>query len=88
MFWKRVPNTAIAFVDYEYWYVSMKELYHAVPDLKGWSEQLRERYQVESLRFFGNFLKVKLTVSLEDELSGRLVVLLEEFSDCKEYLDF
>ena len=26
-------------------------------------------------RFFGNFLKVKLTVSLEDELSGRLVVL-------------
>lgn len=39
-------------------------------------------------RFFGNFLKAKLTVSLEDELSGRLVVLMEEFSDCKEYLDF
>ena len=56
MFWKRVPNTAIAFVDYEYWYVSLKELYHAQPDLTGWCDHLRERYQVGGIRFFGNFL--------------------------------
>ena len=32
MFWRRSKNRAAVFVDYEYWYVSMKELYHAVPD--------------------------------------------------------
>ncbi len=31
MFWRRDKNWAAVFVDYEYWYVSMKALYHAVP---------------------------------------------------------
>ena len=56
MFWRKRENYAVAFVDYEYWYVSMKDLYHAQPDLKGWCERLRERYQMQSIRFFGNFL--------------------------------
>lgn len=29
MFWRRGKNRAAVFVDYEYWYVSMKELYRA-----------------------------------------------------------
>ncbi|WP_217957907.1 NYN domain-containing protein [Acutalibacter muris] len=56
MFWSKRANGALAFVDYEYWYVSMKNIYHAQPDLKGWCQQLRDQYQVESIRFFGNFL--------------------------------
>lgn len=56
MFWRRKENESIAFVDYEYWYVSMKDLYRAQPDLKGWCEGLREQYQVKSIQFFGNFL--------------------------------
>lgn len=56
MFWSKNKNAAAAFVDYEYWYVSMKELYNTQPDLKSWCEQFRKRHQVESIRFFGNFL--------------------------------
>ena len=56
MFWHKRANDAVAFVDYEYWYVSMKDLYHALPGLKGWCGRLRERYQVRSIQFFGNFL--------------------------------
>ena len=56
MFWHKRVNDAVAFVDYEYWYISMKDLYHAQPDLKGWCERLRERYRVRSIQFFGNFL--------------------------------
>jgi len=65
MFWRRNDNRASVFVDYEYGFVSMKELYHTQPDLAGWCGQLRERYQVESLRFFGNFLNP----SLSDEVT-------------------
>lgn len=61
MFWRKNLNHAVAFVDYEYWYVSMRELYRAQPDLKDWCERLRERYQVKSIQFFGNFLDRNLS---------------------------
>ena len=61
MFWRKNSNDAVAFVDYEYWYVSMRELYRAQPDLKSWRERLRERYQVKSIQFFGNFLDRNLS---------------------------
>lgn len=61
MFWSKNNNAAAAFVDYEYWYVSLKDIYHAQPDLMGWCGHLRERYQVESIRFFGNFLDRNLS---------------------------
>ena len=61
MFWRKNSNDAVAFVDYEYWYVSMRELYRAQPDLKSWCERLRERYQVKSIQFFGNFLDRNLS---------------------------
>lgn len=61
MFWSKNNNAAAAFVDYEYWYVSLKDIYHTQPDLIGWCGHLRERYQVESIRFFGNFLDRNLS---------------------------
>ena len=60
MFWNKDKNRAAAFVDYEYWFISMKNFYHAKPDLKDWCAQLRGKYQVESVRFFGNFLDREL----------------------------
>lgn len=60
MFWRKHMNQAIAFVDYEYWFVSMSDLYKTQPDIKSWCGTLRERYQMESFRFFGNFLNRNL----------------------------
>ncbi|MCI9193614.1 MAG: NYN domain-containing protein [Acutalibacter muris] len=76
MFWRKIADEAVAFVDYEYWYVSMKELYHTQPDLKGWCEQLRGRYQVKSIQFFGNFL--------DRNLAGEVVRIREVSNDIIE----
>lgn len=75
MFWHKKSQQAIVFVDYEYWFISMKDLYHTQPDLKGWCSQLRERYQVESIRFFGNFLDRNLAdeVSRIREVSNEII---------------
>ena len=56
MFWRKETNRAAAFVDHEYWFISMKNFYHTKPGLKDWCSRLRESYQVESSRFFGNCL--------------------------------
>ena len=60
MFWRKETNRAAAFVDHEYWFISMKNFYHTKPGLKDWCSRLRESYQVESIRFFGNFLDREL----------------------------
>lgn len=75
MFWRRNTKQAVVFVDYEYWFVSMKELYNTQPDIKGWCSQLRERYEVESIRFFGNFLDRNLAeeVSRIREVSNEII---------------
>ena len=51
----RADNRAAVFIDYEYWYVSMKDRYRVRPDLDSWCRQIREKYQVERLSFFGDF---------------------------------
>lgn len=75
MFWRNHLKQAVVFVDYEYWFISMKDLYHTQPDLKGWCSQLRERYQVESIRFFGNFLDRNLAeeVTRIREVSNEII---------------
>lgn len=37
MFWRERTNRTIAFVDYEYWYISMMDHYHTEPDIMGWA---------------------------------------------------
>lgn len=75
MFWRKDDNRTVAFIDYEYWYVSMQDLYHTRPDLKDWCEKLRERCRVESIRFFGNFLDRSLAdeVARIREVSNEIV---------------
>jgi len=51
----RADNRAAVFIDYEYWYVSMKDRYRVRPDLDSWCRQIRGKYQVERLSFFGDF---------------------------------
>ena len=55
---------AVAFVDYESWYVSLKTTYAIAPDIKGWFEELNSRYQLIDVIFFADFSHR----SLENEL--------------------
>jgi uncharacterized LabA/DUF88 family protein len=56
---------AVAFVDYEHWYISMDNLYHQKPDLKGWRDELARKYELTEIVFFADFSNP----SLREEIS-------------------
>lgn len=68
LFLQHVPKLcnkkrAIVFVDYEYWFISYKNLYKIKPDLKGWYEGLSRQYEQLDIYFFADF-----TGNLKNEL--------------------
>ncbi|NLD87075.1 MAG: NYN domain-containing protein [Clostridiales bacterium] len=46
---------AVAFVDYEHWYISMTRMYNQKPDLKGWQEEISAKYDIINILFFADF---------------------------------
>lgn len=61
---RRKPK-AVAFVDYEHWYISLNNLYHIKPDIKGWVTDMAKTLDVKEIYFFGDFSKG----SLRDEFT-------------------
>ena len=55
---------AIAFVDYEYWYVALDRHYHTRPDLAAWKAALCEKYDLKDLIVYGNFANNSLRAEL------------------------
>lgn len=57
MFFKskeRKPR-AIAFVDYEHWYISLNKMFHIKPDIGGWVRDMSRTLDVKDIYFFGDF---------------------------------
>lgn len=54
---KAVPfrPRAIAFVDYEHWYISYDKMLKTKPDLRAWQKELSEQYDVQEILFFADF---------------------------------
>ena len=50
---------AVAFVDYESWYVSMNVNYGLRPDIKGWYESLAKRVNLTEVVFFAESISLK-----------------------------
>lgn len=48
-------NKAIAFVDYEYWYYSYKNLFGLQPDLASWVQELRSQYDLADVKVYADF---------------------------------
>ena len=55
---------ALAFVDFEHWYISLDKMYHARPDIKAFGEELAERYDVQDIAFFGDFSNPSLRAEI------------------------
>lgn len=53
------PN-AIAFVDFEHWYISLTKMYDKKPDIKGWYTEMSSKYNVTEVCFFGDFSNYSL----------------------------
>lgn len=55
---------AIAFVDYEHWYISLDKMYHTRPDVKAFRDELSERYDIQDIAFFGDFSNPSLRAEI------------------------
>ena len=50
---------AIAFVDYEHWFISMEKLHHMKPNLQAWFNDLKKKCNIVEVIFFGDFSKFR-----------------------------
>jgi len=46
---------AIAFVDYEHWFISLNKLHHLRPDIKAWRDELAKGFELQEMVFFADF---------------------------------
>ena len=46
---------AIAFVDYEYWFYSCKEMFNLYPNLQRWKDEIAKRFELKDIMVFGDF---------------------------------
>ena len=81
---------AAAFVDYEHWYISLKNNYGMQPDIKGWFEELNKHFNLMEVNFFADFSHK----SLADEI-GRIRLFSNKIIDTrspngvkKDFTDF
>ncbi|MBO4453228.1 MAG: NYN domain-containing protein [Clostridia bacterium] len=85
----RLPK-AVAFVDYEHWYISLKNNYGLQPNIRDWFEELNKNYNLIEVTFFADFSHK----SLADEI-GRIRLFSNKIIDTrspngvqKDYTDF
>ncbi len=81
---------AVAFVDYEHWYISLKQNYSMQPNIKDWFEDLNRHYNLVDVMFFADFSHK----SLADEI-GRIRLYSNKIIDTrspsgvvKDFTDF
>ncbi len=81
---------AVAFVDYEHWYISLKTNYGLKPDIKAWFEDLNSKFNILEVNFFADFSHK----SLADEI-GRIRLFSNKIIDTrspngvqKDFTDF
>lgn len=62
---KEEPKKRVmAFVDFEHWYISLDKLYHKRPDIKGFRDELADRYEIVDIAFFGDFSNPSLRAEI------------------------
>jgi len=55
---------AIAFVDYEHWYISLEKLHQQKPDIKAWFNDISTKYDVTDIVFFADFSNTALRLEI------------------------
>ncbi len=66
---------AVAFVDYEHWYISLDKLHHKKPDIKSWYKDISSKYDVKDIIFFADFSNtaIRLEIPKIREVSSTIV---------------
>ena len=80
----------MAFVDYEHWYISLKNNFGLQPNIKGWFEELNTKYNLSEVSFFADFSHK----SLADEIrrirlfSNKIIDTRNPYGVKKDFTDF
>jgi len=66
---------AVAFVDYEHWYISLEKLHRKKPDIKAWYKDISSKYDVKDIIFFADFSNtaIRLEIPKIREVSSTVV---------------
>lgn len=62
---QKTKKRAVAFVDYEHWYISLEKLYNQKPDVKQFRDELAQRYEIIDIAFFGDFSNPSLRSEIQ-----------------------
>lgn len=57
MFWKSKKNRAAVFVDYEFWYLSVKKAFNLEPNITAWRREVEAHYPLSEFFFFADISK-------------------------------
>ncbi len=77
-------------MDYEHWYISLKNNYGLQPNIKGWFEELNQKYNLIEVSFFADFSHK----SLADEIrrirlySNKIIDTRNPYGVKKDFTDF
>ncbi len=55
---------AVAFVDFEHWYISLDRMHHKRPDYKAWYDEITSKYSVDEIYFFADFSNPSLRAEI------------------------
>lgn len=94
-FFKHQKNTlkprAVAFVDFEHWYISLDKMYHQKPDIKEWRDKLSEKFDISEIIFFADFSNQSLRQEIPKirEVSNYIIETQNASSNFKkDFTDF
>ncbi|MBQ4055273.1 MAG: NYN domain-containing protein [Clostridia bacterium] len=59
-----VMPKAVAFVDFEHWYISLDRMHHKRPDYKAWYDEITSKYSVDEIYFFADFSNPSLRAEI------------------------
>lgn len=82
---------AIAFVDYEHWYISLEKLYNQKPDIKEWYNDISHKYDIKDVIFFADFSNtaIRLEIARIREVTSAIVETQNTSSHYKkDFTDF
>lgn len=81
---------AVAFVDYEHWYISLKKNFGIQPNIKGWFEELNTKVNLVEVTFFADFSHKSLAdqISRIRPYSNRIIDTRNTTGVKKDFTDF
>lgn len=81
---------AVAFVDYEHWYISLKRNFGIQPNIKGWFEELNTKVNLVEVSFFADFSHKSLAdqISRIRPYTNRIIDTRNTTGVKKDFTDF